>query len=95
MWLVTLSHRVAKKVRDRSVIPIEVESAFIALIAELEFGPDVTWPNYGKLKTQKNRDFRHCHLKKGHPTWVVCWQVFKKSKRIEVYYVGTHEKAPY
>ncbi|SRR5579883_436113 len=53
------------------------------------------WPNYGKLKGQKG-DKRHCHLQKGKPTYVCCWEVIdKKSRIIEVYYVGTHEKAPY
>jgi hypothetical protein len=36
-----------------------------------------------------------CHLKKGRPTYVACWTVDKKNKVIEVYYAGTHEKAPY
>ncbi len=54
------------------------------------------WPHYGKLQSKKNRDARHCHLKKGKPTYVCCWEVIdKKRKIIEVYYVGTHEKAPY
>jgi hypothetical protein len=54
------------------------------------------WPNYGKLHGKKNVDKRHCHLQKGKPTYVCCWEVIdKKRKIIEVYYVGTHEKAPY
>lgn len=54
------------------------------------------WPNYGKLRGKKNIDRRHCHLQKGKPTYVCCWEVIdKKRKVIEVYYVGTHEKAPY
>ena len=54
------------------------------------------WPNYGKLHGKKNVDRRHCHLQKGKPTYVCCWEVIdKKRKVIEVYYVGTHEKAPY
>lgn len=59
-------------------------------------GPAVSdWPNYGKLHGQKG-DKRHCHLQKGKPTYVCCWEVMdKKRKIIEVYYVGTHEKAPY
>ena len=58
-------------------------------------GPGVSdWPNYGKLQGQKG-DKRHCHLQKGRPTYVCCWEVDKKRKIIEVYYVGTHEKAPY
>jgi hypothetical protein len=53
------------------------------------------WPNFGKLKGQKGLKF-HCHLQKGKPTYVCCWQVLdRKCKIIEVYYVGTHEKAPY
>ena len=53
------------------------------------------WPNYGKLRGKKD-DERHCHLQKGRPTYVCCWRVKdKKRKIIEVYYVGTHEKAPY
>ena len=59
-------------------------------------GPAVpNWPNYGKLQGKKG-DKRHCHLQKGKPTYVCCWEVInKKQKVIEVYYVGTHEKAPY
>jgi hypothetical protein len=59
-------------------------------------GPAVPdWPNYGKLQG-KGGDKRHCHLQKGKPTYVCCWEVIdKKRKIIEVYYVGTHEKAPY
>jgi hypothetical protein len=68
------------------------------LVEELSIkGPAaVSWPNYGKLSDKKNRDKRHCHLKKGKPTYVCCWEVTNlKAKMIEVYYVGTHENAPY
>src|SRR5882724_9516830 len=55
-----------------------------------------SWPNYGKLHGKSGNDKRHCHLQKGNPTYVCCWEVIdKKHKIIEVYYVGTHEKAPY
>jgi hypothetical protein len=54
------------------------------------------WSNYGKLgRTKKNEDKRHCHLIKGNPTYVSCWEVDKQRHLIEVYYVGTHEGAPY
>lgn len=50
------------------------------------------WPNFGKLL----KGNYHCHLKKGHPTYVICWEVVDEKKRqIEVCYVGTHEGAPY
>lgn len=53
------------------------------------------WPHYGKLHGTVG-DKRHCHLQRRRPTYVCCWEVIdKKRKIIEVYYVGTHEKAPY
>ncbi|MDF2939381.1 MAG: hypothetical protein K0R66_23 [Gammaproteobacteria bacterium] len=54
------------------------------------------WPNYGKLYGKRFEDKRHCHIKKGKPTYVCCWEVIDNEIRIiEVYYVGTHENAPY
>ena len=36
----------------------------------------------------------HCHLNAhGKPTYVVCWKV--AGNKVEVWYAGTHEKAPY
>ncbi len=64
------------------------------LLVELKLeGPyRSNWPGYGLLE---KREF-HCHLKKGNPTYVACWKLTdKNSKKIEVYYVGTHENAPY
>jgi hypothetical protein len=64
------------------------------LVIELKAkGPErKDWPNYSKL----SQDSYHCHLKKGRPTYVACWRVFSKElKQIQVYYVGTHEGAPY
>ena len=50
------------------------------------------WPNFSKLEKS---DY-HCHLKKGKPTYVACWRMINKQiKLLEIYYVGTHEKAPY
>lgn len=96
-WQVEIKPQVAKIIKNRRKMPKEVESAVLALVAELSaLGPAVNWPNYGKLKNQgKNIDRRHCHLQKGRPTWVACWEVDEGNKLIEVYYVGTHEKAPY
>jgi len=39
---------------------------------------------------------RHCHLKKGKPTYVALWEEDRGEVRlVEVTYVGTHEDAPY
>lgn len=70
------------------------KNAFFTLLKELKMsGPyRINWPNYTKM----TGDDYHCHIKKGHPTYVVCWKIYdKKYKIIEVYYAGTHEKAPY
>lgn len=49
------------------------------------------WPNYGKLADGRH----HCHLKKGHPTYVAVWTEDKQTITVEIVYAGTHEKAPY
>lgn len=69
--------------------------AFATLLFEMrKLGPyRINWPNYTKMKNQ-NDDY-HCHIEKGRPTYVVCWKVDKKNSIIEVYYAGTHKKAPY
>jgi hypothetical protein len=73
-------------------LSIDALKKLVVLIEELKRGPEQpAWPNYGKL----HKDEYHCHIKKGRPTYVVCWAVNKKSKFIEVYYAGTHENAPY
>ena len=47
-------------------------------------------------KAFKNPEIGEIDLIKGKPTYVCCWEVIDKQKKIiEVNYVGTHEKAPY
>lgn len=95
-WQVDMKPRIAKDVANRRKTPLEIEDALFALMLDLSSrGPAVQWPNYGKLSQGKGFDRRHCHIRKGRPTWVACWEVDAKNKRIEVYYVGTPEKAPY
>ncbi len=66
-----------------------------ALVVDLKHhGPVMNgWPNYGVIDKGRN-SFYHCHLRKGKPTYVACWIVINENK-IEVFYVGTHEGAPY
>lgn len=69
-----------------------------ALVIDLNLnGPILSgWPNYGIIHKSNKHFFYHCHLKKGKPTYVACWEVIdEKGKKIEVFYVGTHEGAPY
>ncbi len=88
-WKVELS---GKAKRSDKLLSKNALKAFIKLLNDLEKGPEAPgWPNYGKLGSMTY----HCHLKKGRPTYVACWTADKKKKIIEVYYAGTHEKAPY
>lgn len=90
-WRVVLSKKAEKQVR---ALPKIVKENLFALLRDIELhGPTRgDWPNYGKLSSVRH----HCHVKKGHPTYVAVWDVINKEiKLAEVIYVGTHEKAPY
>jgi mRNA-degrading endonuclease RelE of RelBE toxin-antitoxin system len=94
-WTVNFTRTAGKQTKNLSKSAFE---ALRLLIKDLETNgpaPGVGWSNYGKLRGNKG-DLRHCHLIKGNPTYVCCWEVIdKKIRIIEVYYAGTHEKAPY
>lgn len=90
-WEIKLSTKLSKSIGD---LPEHVRFKMLALFKALEERGAIQsdWPNYGKLADETY----HCHVKKGRPTYVVCWRILdKKQKLIEVYYAGTHEKAPY
>jgi len=92
-WQVSLKRHVKKSLLE---LPTSVSDGLRILIKEMEeLGPlRYAWKNFSKLRNMESS--YHCHLKSGRPTYVACWEVTnKKIKIIEVYYVGTHEKAPY
>ena len=95
-WDIKTSKKTAKQIEK---LPEKIKTQLRLLAKDLKhYGPipGTGWKNYGKLNGTGKRDLRHCHLSKGKPTYVSCWEVLdKKIKLIEVYYVGTHEKAPY
>lgn len=94
-WKIKIPTKVGKQIIK---LPRAAQAATLLLIRDLEKNGPATggrWKNYGKLKGMPG-DKRHCHLSKGRPTYVCCWEVIDKELKItEVYYVGTHEKAPY
>jgi mRNA-degrading endonuclease RelE of RelBE toxin-antitoxin system len=95
MWDVRIHSKVGKSLPD---LPQTVREIFEQLLKELRAKGPVAkdWPRYGKIKGRKNPDIHHCHLKRGHPTYVSMWREVKAEEQtIEVTYVGTHEKAPY
>ena len=87
---VSLKKRVEKELEQ---LPETLRKALFTLFREIEEDGPVrgNWRNYSKL----SRNRHHCHVKRGRPTYVACWEEIKEDNRIEVYYVGTHEKAPY
>ena len=90
-WDVVLTGQ-AKKAKKK--LPKRTHDTFILLLFELAAGPIKSkWPNYSPLMGMKNH--YHCHLEKRRPTYVACRMADKQTKTIEVYYAGTHEKAPY
>lgn len=90
-WSIKLTTKQTKSIADLPEgVRLKIAALFMAL--EVKGAVQHDWPNYGKL----GEDDYHCHVKKGRPTYVVCWRVLDKKRRIiEVYYAGTHEKAPY
>ena len=60
------------------------------LVADLQADGPIRrdWPNFSSL----GRDRFHCHLTH---RYVACWTCKKGEIVIEVYYVGSREKAPY
>ncbi|NGX41986.1 MAG: hypothetical protein K940chlam7_00260 [Chlamydiae bacterium] len=86
-----------KKLERSGLRKPSIIDAIDALAIDLEAnGPELfQWPNYGLIHEAKNTFYYHCHLRKGHPTMVACWRADEKEKNIEVFYVGSHEKAPY
>ncbi len=84
---IILKKKVAKGLRK---LPVWVQKKVALLVNDLhEKGPEQpTWQNYSKL----NSNDYHCHL---GTSWVACWRHEENTIIIEVYYVGSREKAPY
>lgn len=94
MWQIVFTARAAKQAKRLSERVLLVLQALTIDLTNTG-GIAHHWPNYGKLRGKLSQDNRHCHLIKGNPTYVCCWRIDKQKQLIEVYYVGTHEKAPY
>lgn len=89
--------------KNQKKLPSRARHMLDAFTKKLElFGPRLEiwklderhkYKNYSTLKGAF-KDSMHCHLNAySKPTYVVCWKV--ASNNVEVWYVGTHEKAPY
>ena len=89
-WIVTFSGNARKQ---QAKLPEKIRELLFQLAKDIEaFGPvRGDWPNYSKLGGNRH----HCHLKKGHPTYVAVWTDYRGTISVEIIYAGTHEKAPY
>lgn len=94
-WDVQFTSKAAKQTQNLNEKVLLALQVLVDNLMSMGPAPGKHWHNYGKLRGNKQADKRHCHLIKGNPTYVCCWEVYKTERRIEVYYVGTHEKAPY
>ena len=92
-WTVVFSKKVLKQ---RDELPQPILDKFYFLQRELTIrGPLLSdWPHFGKIVGSK--DHYHCHLNRGHPTYVVVWQVVNNTLRVlGIKFIGTHEKVDY
>jgi hypothetical protein len=83
--------RIGRKVeRGVRTLPPNVQRLLFLLIGDLQAGGPIqkTWRDFSPL----GPDRYHCHL---NYRYVACWTCRKDSIVIEVYYVGSREKAPY
>ncbi len=87
----TYDVKIKKKIaRGLLKLPADVQKLLFLLIEDLKAdGPiQKTWHNFSSLGGNKY----HCHL---NYRYVACWTHNKGEIEIEVYYVGSREKAPY
>ena len=87
MWNVELTRKASKQVQK---LPVAIREKLAALLGQIEVSGPVRgdWANYSKLGGGEH----HCHLTY---RYVACWKETKKGITVEVYYVGSREKAPY
>ena len=86
-YRVSIKKRVARRLEK---LPRNVQKLLFLLIEDLiADGPiQKSWNNFSPL----GKDKYHCHLTY---RYVACWTCQKGEIEIEVYYVGSREKAPY
>lgn len=79
-----------KALRYLKKLPLNVQKLLFLLIEDLKAdGPiQKSWPNFSPL----SKETYHCHL---NYRYVACWIYRQGEIEVEVYHVGTREKAPY
>ena len=79
-----------KSLKGLTKLPLREQYVLEDLVDAIkETGPEQpSFSHYSKL----GPDRYHCHLSYH---WVACWQCENGQCRVEVYYVGSRESAPY
>ncbi len=87
MYEIVIKKSVLKNIQK---MPKKIQFLFESLVDDLiEKGPIRNeWPNFSKL----GKNEYHCHLSY---KWIACWYCENNSVKIEVYYAGSRENAPY
>ena len=97
LWDVACSKKATKQI---SHLDKELLDETAKLIHDLKIrGPYLTdRSHFCSLHQQPHipKNAFHCHINDGNPTYVACWNIVEEKKRkAEIFFVGTHEKAPY
>lgn len=87
MYKVSVKKKVIKNIAKLSLW-VQKKMAVLAMDLKDKGPEQPNWKNYSKLSSTEY----HCHL---GTSWVACWSHDKDAINIEVYYVGSREKAPY
>ncbi len=87
MYEVRIGAKVLKMIEK---LPFRIQQKLANLVLDLRNGGPIQpfWPRFSKLGPGRY----HCHLSY---SWVACWYSEKGTLRIEVYYAGSRENAPY
>ena len=87
MYEIVIRKKVLRSLRR---MPEQIQKKIANLVEDLrDKGPiQSDWPNFSKLSENRY----HCHLAY---KWVACWLCERNSTKIEVYYAGSRENAPY
>ncbi len=86
-YKVRIKRKIARSIEQ---LPLRIQKILFLLITDLQDdGPiQKNWDNFSQLGEGRY----HCHLTH---RYVACWTCRKNNIIIEVYYVGSREKAPY
>lgn len=93
MYIIVMRYLVGlnkKSLKNLKKLPINAQYVLDDLLKAIEESGPVqpSFSHYSKLSENEY----HCHL---NYHWVACWRCENGKYKVEVYYVGSRESAPY